>query len=309
MQLETLPHLDGILNNLSSSRLATLSLTNNPIDPDGLASFLSRLESNELTELHLSTCKLPVKAAECIATFVGRSSCRNLEYLELNGNHLGVEGVHKIVDAIEQYNYGLVQVGLLANEEYPRMTGEDDETRVTPREGYDSVQEAKQLHHLIHERLPELMFRNRFSTRRVKRAALRTLAPARILLNAQRITESDEDTAKHVMAEVAAISLDSSSIPPPSRPFRIMDLPTEILHLVIRHCSRDPSALSERQFVQLRTHAESRESLSRLVKRRKERMAGLYLREDEDVKEREMKEDWLRSGRWDKWELNTRPVT
>ena len=300
MKLEVKSHLDGILNNLSSSRLSTLSLTNNPVEVEGLANFLGRLEANELTELHLSTCKLPPKAADCIAKFIAGSHSRNLVYLELNGNHLGAESVRTIVDAIESSNYGLIQVGLLANEEYPRTTGEDDETRVQPREDYDPVHEAKQLHHLVHERLPELMFRNQFLTRRIRRAALRTLVPARILLNAQPL--SDEDTAKHVMAEVAAVSAHSTT-PTPST-FRILDLPPEILHLVIRHCSQDPYALSERQFVQLRTHAEGKENLGRIVKRRKERMVGIFSDEEEKEKEREMRDDWLRSGRWDKWEQN-----
>jgi hypothetical protein len=41
------------------------------------------------------------------------------------------------------------------------------------------------------------------------------------------------------------------------------------------------------------------------VKKRKERMVGIFSDEEEKEKEREMKDDWLRSGRWDKWEQNT----
>jgi hypothetical protein len=287
---------------LKSSRLSTLSLTNNPLDLDGLTSFLSRLEASELTELHLSTCKLPVEAADCIAKFLSGNSSRRLEFLELNGNHLGVEGVRTIVDAIEESNFEIVQVGLLANEEYPRVTGDDDDTRVTPREGYDPVQESRELEYLIYQRLPELMSRNRNLTRRVRHAALHTIAPARILLNAQPL--SDEDTAKHVMAEVSAVTSDSGFTPMP-RSFRILDLPPEILHLVIRHCSQDPYALSNGQFVRLRTHAEGRESLRKLVKLRKERMVGIYSKEEKKNKEKEMKDEWLRSGRWDKWEQDT----
>ena len=291
---------------MTSSRIETLSLTNNPIDVDGLAAFLSRISGNELTQLHLSTCKLPTTAADAIATFISGPYCRRLEYLELNGNHLGVEGVRKIVDAIEESNYGLVQVGLLANEEYPRSTGaEGDETQVTPPEGYDAVREAKQLHHLIHERLPDLMFRNRFSTKRVRTAALHTIAPARILLNAKPPT--DEDTVKHVMAEVAAV--DSNSYTHLPRSFPILDLPPEILHLVIRHCSRDPYAMSDRQFTQLRIHAANPESLGGLVKMRKERMTGVFSKEEKADKERELRDDWLRSRRCEKWERNTTAIS
>jgi len=276
-----------------------LSLTNNPLEPEGLANFLTQLEYPDLTELHLSTCKLPTSAAETIATFLASPSARRLEYLELNGNRLGADGVRTIVDAVEQSHFGIVQVGLLANEEYSRSTAEDEDTPETPREGYDPEQEAKQLRHLVHERLPELLFRNRYVTRRIRRAALRIIGPARILLHAQPL--SDEDTASRIMTEVSATTSNTPSANT-NRPFPILDLPPEVLNHVIRHCSQDPYAFSSKQYAMLRMQAADRDELGRSVRLRKDRMKGIYSREEKDAKEREMRDEWLRKGGWDKWE-------
>jgi hypothetical protein len=274
-------------------------LTNNPLSPDGLAKFLSLLECPSLTELHLSTCKLPPSAADALVDFLKSPRSRGLEYLELNGNRLGVEGVEKIVDVVEEHHFGIVQVGVLANEEYQQGSNNgDDAARETPREGYDPAYEGRQLHHLVHERLPELVFRNRFSTRRIRRAALRTIAAARILFNA--IEPSDEDTASRVMAEVS-VSTDSTPSPA-STTFRILDLPPEVLNHIVRHCSQDPYAMSGSQYARLRSQALSREELGKLLRMRKERLKGIFSREEKEIKEREIRDEWLKRGRWDKWE-------
>jgi hypothetical protein len=39
-----------------------------------------------------------------------------------------------------------------------------------------------------------------------------------------------------------------------------------------------------------------------MVRMRKERLKGIYSREEKDVKEREIMDEWLKRGRWDKWE-------
>ena len=286
----------------------TLSLTNNTLTPAGLAKFLSSFDCPTLTQLHLSTCKLPPSAADAIVDFLKSSRSRNIEYLELNGNRLGADGVRKIVDAVESHNFGIVQVGLLANEQNASVGEEDADHSIVNGEPsseeyierVDPVAESKQLHHEIHERLPELVTRNRLLTRRIRRAALRTLAPARILLNA--LPPSDEDTASRVMSEVSSLSATSSiNI---SQAFPLLELPPEVLNHIIRHCSQDPYAMTGGQFARLRTEAGSRDELGKMIRLRKERIKGIWDREDLKAREREVREDWLRRGKWDKWETN-----
>jgi hypothetical protein len=103
------------------------------------------------------------------------------------------------------------------------------------------------------------------------------------------------------MAEVSDVSL-ATSTSPNNHPFRILDLPPEVLNHIIRHCSQDPYAMSERQYARLRTEAASTEELGRLVRLRKERLRGIFTREEKEGKEREIRDEWLRRGRWDKWE-------
>jgi hypothetical protein len=105
------------------------------------------------------------------------------------------------------------------------------------------------------------------------------------------------------MEEVSSISNHGESqVTPPSTAFRIMDLPPEVLNHIIRHCSQDPYAMSGSQYARLRSEAESREELGKMVRLRKERLKGIYSREEKDLKEREIRDEWLKRGRWDKWE-------
>jgi hypothetical protein len=274
-------------------------LTNNPLEPEGLVKFLSTLDCPSLTELHLSTCKLLPPSAEAISDFLKSPRSRSLEYLELNGNNLGAEGVRKIVDAVEESHFGILQVGVLSNEEWPRSNVNDDDDPELGPEGFDSEQEGKLLRHLVHERLPDLIFRNRYVTRRVRRAALRTIGPARILLHAR--PPSDEDTASRIMEEVSAVSL-TCSASPTSRPFPILELPPEVLNLIIRHCSQDPHAMTESQYARLRSQAENRDELTKLVRLRTERLKGIFSHDEQVRKEREIRDEWLKRGKWDKWE-------
>jgi hypothetical protein len=164
----------------------------------------------------------------------------------------------------------------------------------------DPVAEGKHLHHEVHERLPELVMRNRLLTRRTRRAALRTLAPARILLNA--LPPSDQETTARVMSEVSSVSTASPGSVP--RAFPLLELPPEVLNHIIRHCSQDPYAMTGSQYARLRSEAGSREELGKMIRLRKERIKGIWDKEDLRAREREVREDWLKRGKWDKWETD-----
>lgn len=177
---------------------------------------------------------------------------------------------------------------------------EEDSNSDEPVEMIDPVAEAKQLSHQVHERLPELVMRNRLLTRRIRKAALRTLAPARILLNA--LPPSDQDTTARVISEVASVSTDSPTNV--AQAFPLLELPPEVLNHVIRHCSQDPYAMTGSQFARLRSEATSRDEPAKTIRFRKERIKGVWYEEDLQAKEREVCDDWLRRGKWDKWETS-----
>ena len=199
-----------------------------------------------------------------------------------------MQGVRAIVDAIEQTNFTIKQVGLLSND--TRVSAGDDIEEVQETRDREEIQaEERALAHHVHQRLPVLLERNRFLTRRVKRAATRVIGPARMLLNARPM--SDHEIARRMISTG------------PTIPFRILDLPREVLYNIVRQCSRDPTALSEAQFARIRAEAEDGESLGRLRRMTRLRSEEEASQGDEWVKW-EIREDWLRRGRWDKWELD-----
>ncbi|KAK8853054.1 hypothetical protein IAR55_003755 [Kwoniella newhampshirensis] len=303
--------LDSMMNSLNSSRIRSLSLTNNPsLDPDGVGRFFDKLVCPNLSELHLSACDLPTKVADSISQFLRSDRSRNLEVLELNGNKLGSRGVEQILDVVEVSNFSLRVVGLLANTSMePSIVSIDDDVGGGGDENrsgnlneaqaaYGRDMELRALEYQVHTRLPRLLERNRVLTKRARRAASKILAPARIIINAR--VPSDEETAQRVIEQ---ISSGTSS----STPFPLLDLPEEVVHLIVRSIGGDDRALSEGQWARLRVEAGDRGSLARNVRMRQERMRGKGRGDEREVM-RGLKEDWLRRGRWDRWEEDSRRV-
>ncbi|WVQ77989.1 hypothetical protein IAT38_000070 [Cryptococcus sp. DSM 104549] len=280
--------LDSIVLSLNSSHVGTLSLTNNPtLDPAGFERFLAGLNSTYLRELHLAACNLPPAAATPLADFLRSPRSRSLELLVLDGNQFGQKGVTEIVDAIEE-NYALLKVGMTANHRTRRL---DDQESAEPHEKEAVADELQVLEYQVHQRLAGYMERNQLLTRRVKLAASRTIAPARVILNA--LPPSDSQTARRVIDEISS----GRALPP----FRLLDLPEEVIHLIVRHVSGDPWALSEEQFTRLRVEASDRAALRRACAVRAERMRGKG-RADEKGVMLELRQGWLKRGRWDRWE-------
>lgn len=278
---------------LNSSSIQDFSLTNNQnLLPSSVQTFFRTLDAPNLKQLYLSTCNIGADTGRSIVSFLTSPRSRNLELLELNGNCLGVQGVKRIVDAIESSNFTIKQLGLLANDSQPAvLEGEDPPFE---RSTEERRAEDRALSHHVHQRLPPLLERNRILTRRVRNAAYRIISPARIILNARPL--SPEESAKRI---ISSVNLGS---PPP---FRLLDLPEEVIHLIIRHCSYDVTALSAGQFARVRADAEDRESSAKVRQRLMERKGRGY--EAMLGAEGEVREEWLKEGRWDKWESD-RPV-
>ncbi|WRT70410.1 uncharacterized protein IL334_007408 [Kwoniella shivajii] len=293
-------NVESIINSLNSSHISSLSLVNNiSIDPDGLIKFVETLQSNSLKQLNISACNLPSSISESISNYLKSSRSRNLESLELNGNQLGREGIIHIIDTVEESNYSIQQLGLLANHIHSSriMTMDQDDIEMdgTISEQHRlkmKVDEERIMEYQVHRRLPILLERNRILTKRIRQAALRTLVPARILLNASR--PSNEQVARTVMGEISGGSTVFVGFP-------LLDLPEEVIQLIVRHTSDDPWAFSESQWTRMRKEATDKEGLKNIIKLRMERSRGKSREEEREIR-RKMKEEWLTRGKWDRWE-------
>ncbi|WVF73126.1 hypothetical protein IAT40_007945 [Kwoniella sp. CBS 6097] len=302
-------NLESIVNSLNASHISTLSLTNNPgLDPTSLKKFFESINSPHLRQLQISTSNLPRSVASAVADYLRSPRSRDLDYLELNGNNLGEKGVTEIVDAVDENNFSIQAVGLLANQStvLGTVTNIDPSNDVgtEARERIlmaDRESEQATMEYQIHRRLPILLDRNRILTSRIRKAALKTLVPARIILNA--LPPSNEDTAQRVISDISNGSSYSG--------FRLLDLPEEVVQVIVKHTSGDSTAFSDDQWTRLRRESTDRESLKWSIQLREERLRGRGLgigpgliggRDERKEVDRQLKEDWLRKGKWDRWE-------
>ncbi|WVR00303.1 hypothetical protein IAU59_007446 [Kwoniella sp. CBS 9459] len=302
-------NLESIVNSLNASHISTLSLTNNPsLDATSFKKFFETINSPHLRQLQISTSNLPPSVASSVADYLRSPRSRDLDYLEMNGNSLGGKGVTEIIDAVEENNFSVQAVGLLAN--HSTIAGSiseiDDQNNfgTEARERVlmaDRETEEAAMEYQIHRRLPILLERNRILTARIRKAALKTLVPARIILNA--LSPTDEDTAQRVISDISNGSAYSG--------FRLLDLPEEVIQLIVRHTSGDSTAFSDDQWTRLRREATDRDTLKRSMQAREERLKGRGLsmgpglmgdRDERREVDRQLKEDWLRKGKWDRWE-------
>ncbi|WWD03443.1 hypothetical protein V865_001495 [Kwoniella europaea PYCC6329] len=296
-------NVNSIVNSLNGSHITSLSLVNNTsISPKGLVRLIGLLDSTELKQLLLSACNLSSEEGliEAIVDYLASNRSRNLESLELNGNHLGGIGVTRIVDCIESSNWTITTLGLLANHSLSdQLVPIDDNSNGHDGNGVngdnmvDRAEENKVMEYQVHRRLPEILNRNRILTKRIRLAALKALVPARIILNAMPLT--DEQTARRVIDD---ISQDRSYN---MARFRLLELPEEVIQLIVRHTSDDPWAFSESQWTRLRKEASSRDNLRKASELVNSRLRG-KLPDERRETVRDLKNDWLRKGRWDKWE-------
>lgn len=287
---------------VNKSRLAQLGLTDLPLDPSAVSVLFQTFDARSLHTLHLSTCDIPAACALAIAAYVRSPRSRGLKVLELNENRLGRRGVALILDAVEAANFSLLHLGLMFNDRRrrrrrPRLaasTPSDSES-----ESEDSHLDNSSLAYQLDKRVPALQYRNEALTARVRRAAARAIAPARIILCARVPTATE--TAARVMHEA---SRDMGF----AVPFPLLDLPPEVQVLIARHCSRDARALSEAQWTRLRLLAADPADLRNAARKMRAACADVPLgkatRKQRRERLREVRDEWLVSGGWECWELN-----
>ena len=305
-----------MIHSIASSRLSLLFLNSNAPTPSGIETLFANLDAPHLHTVHLSRCNIGYPSARHIAAFLGSHRSRNLLELQLNANSLGYQGIKELFDVIETDNYTLEELGLAANDPAPakRRDSFGDAVDGPPAIVGDN-QEAEEnvmpnepaLRAAEIERLSVLLQRNRSYTRRVQQAAARCIAPARILLNAKPAPDpSALDIAQQVIADVSQVTHDfHQPATPPSllvKPFPYLELPPEIQYQIIRHTSGDPLALSDAQYARLRAEAGDREKLRKLGDVMRAALARERIKEKDAVGR--VRDEWLRRGRWDKWELD-----
>lgn len=210
------------------------------------------------------------------------------------------------MDVVESSNYTIKQIGLFANdlggvEEDPEAgtinAGNGTNEAVPSRDertNEEKMREESILSYQIHQRLPPILERNRRLTRRIRQAALKCLYPARLILTSR--PRNNEETAHRIIRDVGERSTTDT--------FRLLDLPPEVVYHIVRHTSDDPFAFSAAQFARLRKYAEDRSTLIKAGELIRNRLNRAGYSEQDRVKW-EVREEWLRKGKWDKWELDT----
>ncbi|KAI9636616.1 uncharacterized protein MKK02DRAFT_37216 [Dioszegia hungarica] len=294
-RIELRENLDSILYCLNASQLESLSLTDNRrlLDKSIIRLFDS-LSTPHLNELHLSICNLGPEISPSIISYLTSPRSRYLELLGLNGNRLGLEAVRNLINTLERGNFTILNLGLFASSSASDAAHHEEEDGVEAVQPREKRREERQLGQET-ARIPRLLERNRLLTQRVEAAALRCLPCARILLNAK--SPSDIDTAQR--------AIESISLKTHTPYFRLLDLPPEVIYLIVRHTSGDAAALSDAQFTRLRKDAEGNEGLARAIRRRRSKAEAWKVdRTGLGMAEMQLRDDWLYWGKWDRWECD-----
>ncbi|EJT48737.1 hypothetical protein A1Q1_02282 [Trichosporon asahii var. asahii CBS 2479] len=309
-----------VVEKLNASRLAKLSLASNPLNTAAVCTMFEMLDAPYLHALHLSACQITSDLVPALCAFLRSPRSQRLQLLELNGNMLGRAGVTAILDAIEEANFSLSRIGLFANTVRrwatddngqpaggtgaaenggvgaggPEGAGRPDNSAPDAQRTAGDPNDHASMAWQIGERLPALQRRNGTLWRRVREAAVKSLAATRMILHARE--PLDAETAQRVLA-----SADPDA--PSQAVFRLMDLPPELRLLIARHCSRDAYAMSDAQWSRVRSHAEKRETLLRM--RNRVRGATEDATSYASKRSREVKvcRQWMEEVGCDRWEL------
>jgi hypothetical protein len=253
------------------------------------------LASSRLEELNLNSCHLGPRVFAALGDYLSQSRSSPLHSLHVMQNDIGLKDIRALIDIVEKDNFTLQVLDVdISSEEGQGGVN----MQPTMRNPYGQFSEEEEARFAAAEkegsRLDAVLSRNIQLCIRVKKAAVQYLPYAQIILN-----------AKPGLADLPLPTSDPS-------PFRLLDLPRELIRLTIRHICDDPLALSDAQFARLCDEAETKEALGR-------RLALSGLGEEEAKRKRGtsglrpvftpwgnylVRDSWLKDGRWDRWERN-----
>lgn len=245
----------------------------------------NNLHSPYLFCLSLAYCDLGIEAVPSIQAYLGSTRSRDLEILNLSWNRFGLLATRGLVDTIDQFNFTIRDLPI------SNASSKEELTRSMDPEAHKAA-----LAELVREyqRLPAIYSRNKERAIRIQKAALRCLPIARVLLNAIPISPWDCSQPTHQSSD-------------PTPPFKLLDLPEDILYHIVRQSSLDPTAFSNAQFARFRKDTEGLKGLTRVVQASKN-TKGLKSSEKlvRERAEQRLLGDWLVFGGWNRWESDVR---
>lgn len=240
---------------LNCSHLETLSLTTNAnLADEFISKFIPILNTPHLQELQISVLGLTHASAPHLVEYLSSPRCR-LRALRANGNRLGLRGARTIVRAIHRNNFTLAKLELYAN---GLMDAEPDDSGETSASDDEGTRSGRILWQDSESELARALQRNRLLREATEREALNLLRYARAVLLKPRNPAAL--SASRALVPLASTSVDY----PPTLPFQITNLPTELqLHIL----SFLAPTLSSAQRIRIYTYASSAATLPPLLPR------------------------------------------
>lgn len=289
--LVQLADLEALLACIPRAPLASLKIQYCDQPHVVLPRFLSLLQPNTLRLLELEL-HLPPKAVPALLTYLSSPRSLGLEYLLLTSmEYMYVldAGVGKDPDVCNQDAWEAGWVKSIGAPAVTALLAANTSLRAIcrnqcgkPKHPFPPECTCKAQRYFgprpdpgrwhAHDELWTGLDRNAEYGRRARRAALRALGVARVLVSAVR----DDADATTAGAE------------PPRGSKHLLDLPREVLCHIVRFASDDPAALSSGQVNRLMKYAEDRGALKRV--------AEVVAVEGSDGVEERVKDAWLAAG-------------
>ncbi|WOO82721.1 uncharacterized protein LOC62_04G006204 [Vanrija pseudolonga] len=237
----------GFVELLNATTISSMRLDRNPLRTKSVITLFEGILS-KVTSLGLVGCRIQPQCVPSIVAYFESPRSWRLRSLTIMNNSMGREGIAAILAAIERTNFSLEEI-------WPPFYGSgevspEEEARVE-RERVDNHKADKAADRSI----KRIRVRNQGLAARVRMAAARVIAPARIVLHAI-AARSDEMSDSPSTGEAGT--------------FRLLDLPRELQLDIVRHCSRDGTAFSQAQWLRILAHAEDRGSITRMASKLRE---------------------------------------
>lgn len=242
---------DGFVELLNASNISSLRFDRNPLRTESVVKLFEGI-SSKVTSLGLVRCRIQPECVPSIITYFESPRSWRLKEFDIPANDIGLKGVAEVIAAIERWNFSLESIWVDDNTRDPQPpfygSGEinpEEEARVE-RERVKNREAADAASFSAHR----IRVRNQELAVRVRMAAARAIAPARIIL--------------HAIGARGDEANDSGSTSNADT-FRLLDLPRELQLDIVRHCSRDATAFSKAQWRRVLAHAEDRGSITRMA--------------------------------------------